>query len=223
MNFKPDQPHDRSSEPAGQIRQRCLAYLLGEMDEPQRAQFESQLDAPDVAEVLVQESQLLLDVVDACDQFPRGTQSVAASALPCSAPAKQPGSVTKATTSASRESDSLDSRTWRRAIMVAFALAATVLFAVVTAPFTQQSDTMSSAVQSQDERSEQFQLRLARVWVDPAVDWESESDTAVSDSLTAVEEIPVRETESPTDQDESLDWMVTAVRAVSLEGQPNDG
>lgn len=70
MTRKPQssQQNDVGIDP--RLRDRCQAYLLGEMDSGEAAEFEGMLDQPLVAEAVLMESELLLQVSNATEPSP---------------------------------------------------------------------------------------------------------------------------------------------------------
>lgn len=102
-----------------------------------------------------------------------------------------------------------------KAAMIVAALAATLLAAITLRP----------------SPAESFELRLARTWAEPSMDWyegaewgESEltADAVVLEDLDGVEEL-AEETSEWLAADASLQWMVAAVEPTIVNGEDNDG
>ena len=65
------------------LRERCFAFLIGEMSDSEAKRFESQLSDPEVAAILEQESDLILQLSQAdfdairTTDLPRGNNAAA--------------------------------------------------------------------------------------------------------------------------------------------------
>jgi hypothetical protein len=173
-------------------RERCMAYLLGEMDECQTAAFESELGDRSLSAALSRESDFLFCVATN-ESLDSGRNPVSTPALPC--PSARP--------------------TTRSIVALIASLAATILF-VSFYSFPRPIKTTSQTAQAGNDPSPaSFELQLAMAWVDPAIDWTSDDQ---DDFFATAPEIGLGSIDE-TDSEESFEWMVAAVRSSIGEGE----
>lgn len=191
----PDPPSP-TDEPS--LRERCSAYLLGEMSVQQRTMLEAEFTDPAVSDALSRESELLLGLADCQSLRPvKLSQTKLAEAPP---EQRQPAS--------------------RRGLVLAcVTLAASVLIASFVA-WQPTDKTSSLTMQSKpNNTAPSFELVLAKTWAHPAMQWTSESTPTSEDEFADLVVDEVDETED----DESLGWMVAAVEVSIRQEKRNDG
>ena len=177
------------------IRERCSAYLLGELNDQQTAAFEAQLDDPYLSESLLRESDLICGIAtnQSLESVPDGQP------VPSPAPHASPRN--------------------RSFAVLLSALAATILFAFVySLPKSREANAFALTIETKTP-SVSFELELAKTWVQPAIDWSSDDQERFND-LSAEE--PLKSFDE-ADSDETFEWMVAAVEASIREGERNDG
>ena len=179
-------------------RERCMAYLLGEMNDHQTAAFEAELVDPALSEALLRESNLLVRVATD-ESFAVGDKLELARPLSSPSPSARP--------------------TTRSIVILISSLAATILI-VSFYSFSHQVKTTSQTVQAGNAPSPaSFELALAMTWVDPAIDWisDDQEDFVAPDNDNGYRSL------DDTDTEETLEWMVAAVQASIQGGENNDG
>lgn len=197
-------PNPNLNDRDAATRQRCLAYLLGELSERESAEFEASLDDKELSSALLRESDLLIGIsageVSRCAAQRRPQQS-----LPCPTPPEIP---------------SARSLFSKRALTVACAaLAATLIIAVGFSRLKTDHRPVVAMLTADTPHDDSFELALAKAWVQPAVQWVAEEPEVPID-------VPITETSDAVTEDaseESFEWMVAAVEASMPAGENNDG
>ena len=210
MNAEPD-----SDLPQALLRERCMAYLLGEMPASQARIFESELNDPVVAEALAKESDLICGLAesDLADQV----------LAPDHVTANPTAANSTAANQVIPEPSENASTTLRAVTRLISALAAVALLAAGYAFFP--STGRHSRQVAADLASTDVKLAIAKTWAEPAIDWaadsQAEDDLGIGSDLAEFDD--PAELSSSEDED-SFDWMMAAVKASIGEGEPrNDG
>ncbi|MCC9599574.1 hypothetical protein LOC67_03300 [Stieleria sp. JC731] len=217
-------PHDISNDQ----RQRCLAYLLGEMDANEQLAFEADLDDESLQNALIRESELLCQIASstALDTAATSTNSHLQDTAHLQ-PATQPAFTVPASDAPTAAIAN------QRLVLMLAALAAGLLLVI-------------SIFNTDRSRQDDFELQLATEWANrigaermdgwpaaAAIDSDSNSDVALIalPDLAAVAP-SVTDGNHPEDlfadngsgeSDESIDWMVLAMEDNLLEDDRNDG
>lgn len=205
MNAEPD-----SDLPRALLRERCMAYLLGEMPESHARKFESELNDPVVAEALAKESDLICGLAESdlvvqvfAQDHVTANQTASNQVIP--------------------EPSENASTTLRAVTRLISALAAVALLAAGYAFFP--STGQHSRQVASDLSSTDVKLAIAKTWAEPAIDWAADSqvgdDLGIGNDLTEIDD-PGEYSDS--EDEDSFDWMMAAVKASIGEGEPrNDG
>lgn len=170
------------------LRQRCHAYLTGDMSESETVAFENDLADPAVANALERESRLLLDVVHQADALSEGVL------LDASAPTRPHHSRSRA-------------KVWCSILAIATALLAAVVY-----------DHANTDSEAEIESAAPFDLAVAKSWLQPAIQWDSEDDVWSQDLVDFD-----NQTTASGPSDDSIAWMVAAVEVVRQTPEQNDG
>lgn len=188
-----------------------MAYLLGEMDTDHVVQFELRLTDPEVAQALLQESQLLceLAVRDTWPALDPPAQTTAPDASPCPAP--------------QASTDSASPRPLRTLSVLFTAIAATLLVGFLVP--RGQPESQSVGLPETEAQWVGLPFEVAQALVDPAIEWTPA--WGPQNEAAWAEEMPASfandlET-SDDDPDDALGWMVVAVKAAQLQEADNDG
>ena len=184
------------------LRERCLAYLLGEMTSGQAAAFESELDDPKVSAAMERESELLVCL---------------ASTNRLSAPVGPSRDPEDASDEAASTKDS-DAFTLQAVVRFISALAAILVlslgYTLYSVSFDDDQATGPTIALSDN------QLVLAKHLVEPPIEWNWNDEADFAEAGEVVEEDNFDE----PDEQGSLDWMVAAFEAsIQEESSRNDG
>ncbi len=207
----------RASSPSDDeaLREQCVAYLLGELDTQQAAAFEQRLADPQTAEWLVAESRLISELAsDGPWSRPNTARTAPAHpALPCPAPAHP---ATVHTAPAHTATPDTAAGRFRSIATLMAAIAAVVLIASLLSRRQANSNTAMRASPSQ----------LIDALVEPAIAWTDPAESLPPqgfDEFDPWEEDAVSINGEDTATDESLSWMVVAVKAAGLREDNGDG
>lgn len=203
-------PETHSSDQASGVRQRCMAYLLGEMSPAEASRFESELNQPEIAEALAVESELIFRLAD-CDLLDQSSGRQSPPALPCPDSSSSP----------------LPAFSVRRITALIASLAATFLIVAVSLnsnlnPVDESTTAMNLAT---SPALVSFELELAKTWVQPAIEWPAETRDTLVETDDCIPLISLEEADASGEAgaEETFGWMVAAVEASIREGDRNDG
>lgn len=207
LPMKSNSPTSAQDEP---LRDRCVAYLLGELDAKETVAFEQRLDDPAVAQLLVQESQLLRNLAS-----PPLWSATTALPPPCPGPTVKPAPSLRAV-----------------GVLIS-AIAATLLIAWMIGRDGRDESSIVAIHPMATRTALQpigFRWELTRALVEPAIEWSgppelTESPAWQSDIAFTVVEGPANEDPANEDSatEENVDWMVAAVKVSGLTEGNNDG
>ena len=197
------------------LRDQCVAYLLGELDADGAAALEARFDDAAVAAVLARESELIFQL--ASDP----AWLVSSPPPPCPAPiASAPPTAIPTSDQTPRPAVEATPRLRHLGALIA-AIAAVILVAFLLGR-TGGNDSASVAMHDQPDAtgSVSVEWELTRALVDPAIEW-SEPQEAIETPDWRDEWTINAAEESITD--DNLDWMVVAVKASQSDQENNDG
>lgn len=188
-------------------RERCIAYLLGEMPVQQATDFEAQLCDPQLAESLLRESELLLDISNA--------SSVTPASLPFPAPT-------------STQSAAKSSR------YVVIAMAAGLLLVVTAGVWSSINRTSKSRVAQSEPDTEigfdsGLDIELANEWASHTNQWTSQDEVeelfAIDglDELSLLSEDNFADSEDALASNDELEWIMVAFESSDAPEATNDG